>query len=54
MYLTVVHATIDGDAYFPLFKENEWRVYDQWEHPADERHAHAFTVLTLERTLARE
>ena len=54
MYLTIVHATVEGDAYFPRFDEREWRVCEEWTHPADEKHAHAFAVRTLERTLVHE
>jgi dihydrofolate reductase len=49
LYLTRVHATLDGDAVFPSFDESQWREVDRREHPADERHAFAFTIRTLER-----
>lgn len=49
LYLTRVHATVEGDAVFPSFDETQWREVDRREHPADERHAFAFTIHTLER-----
>jgi dihydrofolate reductase len=49
MYLTIVHAQVEGDAYFPELKEHEWTCADETLHPADERHAHSFTFRTLDR-----
>ena len=48
LYLTRVHADIEGDARFPDFDESGeapggWRRGNSVPHPADERHAHAFT-----------
>jgi len=44
VYETVVHASIDGDAILPDFDFSGWRHDVLQEHPADERHAYAFTV----------
>lgn len=49
IYLTVVHADLDGDTFFPDLDEADWHVNDARHHPADARHAHAFTVRTLDR-----
>lgn len=49
IYLTRVHADIAGDVLFPKLAENEWREVATEYHPADERHAHAFTFSTLAR-----
>lgn len=48
IYLTRVHAELDGDTHFPPLGPG-WREVGREEHPADERHAHAFTFLLLER-----
>lgn len=46
IYLTRVHATVDGDATFPIPLPGRWeRVADE-PHPADPRHAFAFTIQT--------
>jgi dihydrofolate reductase len=50
LYLTRVHAEPEGDTYFPSFDADDWRVLERVEHPADPRHEHAFTIMTLERT----
>jgi len=47
--LTVVHAEVEGDAFFPEIDEAEWKVVAEETHEADERHAFAFTFRTLER-----
>lgn len=52
MYLTRVHAHIEGDATFPSFDATQWREVERIEHPTDERHAHAFTFLTYDRVRA--
>jgi dihydrofolate reductase len=48
IHLTRVHATVPGDVYFPTLTPGEWREHATEYHPADERHAHAFTFSTLE------
>ncbi|MFN3874791.1 MAG: dihydrofolate reductase [Flavobacteriales bacterium] len=49
LYLTRVHAELPGDTRFPAIDMSEWRVRSAEPHPADERHAYAFTIQVLER-----
>ena len=49
VYLTTVHAQVDGDTYFPDLDER-WKETWSEGHAADERHAHAFTFRLLERS----
>lgn len=49
IHLTRVHANVEGDVLFPELHQHEWREVVKEYHPADERHAHAFTFSTLER-----
>ena len=49
LYLTRVHAAVEGDAVFPCYDESLWREIDRREHPADDRHAFAYTIRTLDR-----
>lgn len=49
LYLTEVDAAPDGDAFFPALDPADWRETAAEPHPADARHAHAFTWRTLER-----
>ena len=48
IYLTEVDADVGGDTSFD-FDQSEWRVAEDIAHPADQRHAHSFKFLTLER-----
>jgi dihydrofolate reductase len=50
LYLTLVDAELDGDAYFPPIDWSAWHETFRQHHPADERHHFAFTWLILERT----
>ena len=50
LYLTRVHAEVEGDVRFPEIDPEEWCVVESEDHPADERHAYAFTSSVLERT----
>jgi dihydrofolate reductase len=52
LYLTAVHAAVEGDTCFPMQELRGWRECTRLEHPADERHAYAMSFLTLERQSA--
>jgi dihydrofolate reductase len=43
IYLTRVHTTLDGDAYFPEFDEQQWELLSNLDFPADEKHAYAYS-----------
>jgi dihydrofolate reductase len=53
LYLTRVHADVAGDARFPSLESvatgRGWRLVREEHHPADQRHAHAFTFQDWER-----
>ncbi|MEJ2327534.1 MAG: dihydrofolate reductase [Chromatiaceae bacterium] len=49
MYLTLVSAIIDGDAYFPAWDPTEWREVSRELRPRDERNLYNLTFLTLDR-----
>ena len=49
IYLTRVHARLEGDVRFPDFDASRFREVSRDDRPADERHAHAYSFLTLER-----
>lgn len=44
LYLTIVHTTIEGDAYFPKINWKEWELISSEFHPTDERHKYAFSM----------
>jgi dihydrofolate reductase len=49
MYLTLIHAQIEGDACFPEFDLGDWHETSRESHARDARHAHAYSFVTLER-----
>jgi dihydrofolate reductase len=52
LYLTLVHAEIAGDRFFPDFDPTQWADVECHSYPADERNAYPFTFVTLERKSA--
>jgi dihydrofolate reductase len=50
LYLTLVHARVEGDTFFPTYDESQWREIEREDHQADGRHAYAYSFLVLEHT----
>jgi dihydrofolate reductase len=42
LYLTEIHAVIEGDTFFPEINKTEWIETSRRYHPTDERHAYGF------------
>ncbi len=49
IYLTLVHTTIDGDAFFPAIDESIWQLVSNDDFPADEKNAFAYSFQTWEK-----
>ncbi len=50
MYVTRIHAEIDGDTTFPEFDDvNEWRLADAEHFEADAKNQYPYSFLTYER-----
>lgn len=49
LYITRVHANIEGDTRFPKIDANAWTEVWSEDHLADERHAYAFSFTRLQR-----
>ena len=49
IYITRVHAELEGDTYFPVIEKNDWALVSKTDHPADEKHAYAFSFQLWER-----
>ena len=43
IYITRVHANLDGDAYFPVIDEKKWKRTSNEDFPADNKHAYAYS-----------
>ena len=49
IYLTRVHADVEGDAFLPEFSLEEWRETSREEHLADEMNAYDYVFSILDR-----
>ena len=49
IYLTVVHAEVDGDTVFPQFNADDWLLTSDVRHEADDRHSHPSSFRVYER-----
>jgi len=49
LFLTIVHAHIDGDASFPALNAGEWELVNSEYHGIDEEHAYSFSMNVYER-----
>lgn len=49
LYLTRVHARIEGDTYFPVWQESHWKEISREDHSANDRNAYPFSFHVFER-----
>lgn len=49
VYLTEVHAEVEGDVAMPDFDESRWKTVREQDYPAGEGDEHPFTFRVLER-----
>lgn len=49
MYLTLIDADIEGDAYFPEFDWSDWREVEKTENLPDKNNPYKYAFLTLQR-----
>ena len=50
IYLTRVHAEVEGDTFFPELDKDQWKEVSREFHEQDDRHPYSFTVIILDRT----
>lgn len=50
LYYTKVYANFDGDTFFPVLNNSEWKLIDREFHDKDEKHLYAFEFITFVRT----
>ena len=53
MHLTLVHAQVEADTYFPPYEQADWELSATEHRPADAENLYAVTFTTLERTAGR-
>ena len=49
MYMTLVHAEIEGDVFFPAFGVGKWKETSRQFHHADEANRYDYAFVTMER-----
>jgi dihydrofolate reductase len=49
IYLTRVHATIEGDTFYPEIKKDQWKLVDAQSFPSDDKHNYAYTFEVWEK-----
>ncbi len=49
IYMTRVHAQLEGDTFFPEIAADQWHVTMQEDFPADEKHAYAYSFQVWEK-----
>ena len=49
LYLTEIHARVEGDTFFPEFDRGEWKEKQRNDYPADEKNDYAFSFMVLDR-----
>ena len=49
MYVTRIHADVDGDTLFPEIDDDQWTLVEQQDFEADERNEYPFSFIVYER-----
>jgi dihydrofolate reductase len=49
LYMTLIHASFEGDAWFPEFDLGQWREVAREDHEVDEKNAYPYSFVILER-----
>ncbi len=49
IYLTIIHHSFDGDAYFVALDDAEWREIERIDCDADNKNHYPYSFITLER-----
>lgn len=52
LYITRIHHTFEGDAFFPAIDSQVWVLASQQENPADRNNPYAYSFLRYNRKLA--
>ncbi len=49
LYLTEIHANIDGDTFFPFYDKERWEENSRQPHSSDDRHKFAFDFVIYKK-----
>jgi len=48
--MTLIHADLEGDAWFPEFDTRQWHEEKRLDHEADEKNIHPYSFVVLDRS----
>ena len=51
IYITRVHAQLEGDAFFPEINEAQWQLFSNLDCPADDKHAYPYSFQLWKRKI---
>lgn len=54
IYLTEVHAALEGDTWFPSWDRSQWQELERSDHPPDERNEYPYSFVVLVRSSQQE
>lgn len=49
LYLTQVHASLDGDTWFPSWDKTKWREISREDHQADDKNDYPYSFISYQR-----
>lgn len=49
MYLTLIHATFEGDVFYPYYNEQQWQEVWREDHQPDEKNKYPYSFIKLLR-----
>jgi dihydrofolate reductase len=49
IYLTVIHAQVEGDTFFPVLESHQWTEINRVSHNPDIKHAYPYDFIELAR-----
>lgn len=49
LYLTQVHASLEGDTWFPQWQKNEWKELSRQDHNADDKNNYNYSFIVYEK-----
>ena len=49
IYLTEVHADVEGDTYFPAFDKEQWEEVERLDFKADEKNEYDYSFVVMEK-----
>jgi len=49
VYLTQVHARLEGDTWFPEWQQQEWQLISKDDHLADDKNDYAYSFIVYEK-----